>query len=98
MTTCMAPAVKSTATAPDIITNFHAADLIDLTGLGVALQYAGKLTGTTLSAASVGWQVSQGNTLVYVNTSSAVETLSATNMKIELQGSVSLTAGNILHA
>ncbi len=89
----------STAAAMDVITNFHAAaDMIDLTGLGTALSYAGKIGATNkLAAGSVGWQVSGGNTFVYVNTSTASESLTAANMKIEMLGSLSLGTGNIVH-
>jgi hypothetical protein len=88
----------STAGAMDIITNFHAsADLIDLTGLGQTLKYAGKIKFGKLAAGSVGWQTSGGNTFVYVNTSGSSESLTATNMKMELQGSISLNSGNIIH-
>ncbi len=86
----------STGSAMDIITNFHpAVDLIDLSGLGVPLKYAGQSSNGHLSAHSVGWQVSGGNTFVYVNTSSSRESLTATDMKIELQGTISLSGSNI---
>jgi Peptidase M10 serralysin C terminal len=90
----------STSSVLDMITNFHAAtDLIDLTGLSVALQFAGKITTTTLAADSIGWQVSSGNTFAYVNTSTSAESLTGTNMKIELRGgSIPLTSGNFPHA
>jgi hypothetical protein len=88
----------STASLMDIITNFHAAaDLIDLTGLGVTLNVAGKLKSGSIGAHSVGWQTSGGNTFVYVNTSAGSEKLASANMKIELQGSVPLTSGNFLN-
>jgi hypothetical protein len=88
----------STASAMDVISNFHVAtDLIDLTGLGVHLAYAGSLT-SSLAADTVGWQVSGGNTYIYVNASGSAETLTAPSMKIELAGSLSLGGGNILHA
>ena len=88
----------STASAMDIITNFHSAsDTIDLRGLGVALNYAGKISTTSLSANSVGWQGKGGNTFVYVNTSSVSEKLTGIDMKIELQGGISLSSGNIAH-
>jgi len=95
----------STSSAMDVITNFSAAsDRIDLSGLGIALQYAGAIPSNgkgakvnVLGAHSVGWQVSGGNTFVYVNTSGSKENLSATNMKIELAGSVSLNGENIMH-
>jgi hypothetical protein len=101
----------STAVAMDIITNFHAgADLIDLTGLGTSLSYAGLLPATTgghgkghtgtnlvLPAHSVGWQSSGGNTFVYGNTSGSAESVAGADIKIELQGSVSLVSGNFLH-
>ena len=98
--------------APDTITDFHAAsDLIDLTGLGSSLSWAGKLpasittghgkhaatTNNVLPAHSFGWQTSGGNTFVYVNTSSGAVAVGAANMEIELQGSVSLTSSNFLH-
>jgi len=78
----------STASFMDVIKNFNAAtDLIDLTGLGTHLSYAGKFgRAGTLAADSIGWQVSKGNTFVYVNTSGSAEGLSAANMKIELAG------------
>ncbi len=89
---------ESTATAMDLITNFHVAtDLIDLRGLGVSLHYAGHIFGSLLAADSVGWQTSGGNTFVYVNTSSASEGLSAPSMKIELAGSLRLTSSDIVH-
>ena len=93
----------STASAMDIITNFHAGtDTIDLTGLGSALSFVGSIKAAgkganILAAHSAGWQASGGNTFVYVNTSGSSESLSGTNMKIELLGSVSLTSSNILH-
>lgn len=89
----------STATAMDIITNFQASnDLIDLSGLGVSLSYAGKIHGSSLGADSVGWQASKGSTSVYVNTSSGSESLSATNMTIGLNGSLSLSSHNFVLA
>ena len=89
----------STPSAMDIITNFHAAaDQIDLRGLGITLKYDGKIKSASVAADSIGWQNSGGNTFVYVNTSTGTESTSATNMKIELQGGVSLSSGNFLHA
>ena len=91
----------STTTAMDIITNFHTAtDILDLTGLGTHLGYVGQLSSNarSIAAGSVGWQTSGGNTSVYANTTTASETLTSANMKIDLQGSVPLSAGNILHA
>ena len=89
----------STAAAMDIITNFHAAtDLIDLTGIDAAkLTFVGNFSGSRLAADSIGYKVSQGHTYIYVNTTGAQETLSATNMKIELAGSIALTSKNFLH-
>ena len=88
----------STASAMDLITNFHAAsDLIDLTGLGTTLGYAGQLNTPALGADSIGWQQSGGNTYVYVNATGSSQNLSATSMKIELQGLVTPGAGNFLH-
>jgi Ca2+-binding RTX toxin-like protein len=107
----------NTANGFDIISNFNVAtNTIDLTGLhgsnGLALMLndAGSLTATSLAADSVGWQVSNGNTFVYVNTSTGSETLNGTtgltDMKIELAGVTwvtgltnvtELTNGNILH-
>jgi hypothetical protein len=87
----------STASAMDVITNFHSnSDALDLTGLGSSLSVAGKLKNN-IPAHSVGWQSSGGNTFVYVNASGASEGLSASDMKIELQGSVSLGIGNFHH-
>jgi Ca2+-binding RTX toxin-like protein len=89
----------STGTAADVITNFHtAADVIDLTGLGIALQYGGRITTSSLAAESVAWQVSGGNTFVYVNTGTGAESLSGADMRIQLRGGISLTSSNILHA
>lgn len=89
---------ESTPAAMDVITNFHASlDVLDLTGLGQSLQYAGQLHNSKLAAGSIGWQASGGNTDVYVNTSGSTESLAGTNMKIELLGSVSLGSGNIAH-
>lgn len=94
-----AAASESTAIAMDVITNFNAAkDTIDLRAMGVALGYAGKVQGSNLAAHSVGWQASGGNTFIYVNASGSAERLTATDMKIELAGQVSLNSGNILHA
>ena len=91
-------ASESTAVAMDVITNFHASgDLIDLTGLGSTLRYAGQLNKTSIAAHSVGWQISGGNTYVYANTGSGIESLTSTNMKIELLGSVGLSSSNIVH-
>lgn len=88
----------STATAMDLITNFNtAADVIDLRGLGISLNNAGRMSGSTLGADSVGWQSSGGNTFVYVNTSGASERLTAPSMKIELAGSLRLSSGDIAH-
>jgi hypothetical protein len=72
-------------------------NVIDLTGLGTALNYAGSL-GTSLAADSVGWKVSGRNTYVYVNTSGASEALGGTNMMIDLQGKITLSSTNFLHA
>ena len=89
----------STVSAMDIITNFNAAaDMIDLTGIGTTkLTYGGPFSGSKLAGHSIGYQVSGGNTYIYVNTSGSSEALSATNMKIELIGSITLTSANILH-
>jgi hypothetical protein len=96
----------STSSVMDIITNFNASvDRVDLTGLGTALQYAGSiqsngkgLKANVIAAHSVGWQTSGGNTFVYVNTSGAQEGIGASNMEIELVGSLSLGSGNFVHA
>jgi hypothetical protein len=88
----------STATAMDLITNFHTAtDVIDLRGLGESLRAAGRILGSTLAADSVGWQTSGGNTYVYVNTAGTSERLTAPSMKIELAGSLQLTSSDIAH-
>ena len=94
----------STSQTMDVITNFKAAtDLLDFTGLGTSLSYGGtSVSGhhgsLGVSAHSIAVQSSGGNTYVYVNTSGSSESLTATNMKIELVGSVSLSGGNFLHA
>jgi hypothetical protein len=67
----------------DVMTGGSGLNMLDLTGLGTALSYAGQDTTSRLTAHSVGWQVSSGNMFVYVNTTGASESLSATNMEIE---------------
>ena len=47
--------------------------------------------------ADAGWQTSGGNTFVYVNTTGAAVSVGAANMEIELEGSVSVASGNVLH-
>jgi hypothetical protein len=95
-----AAAGDSTPTAFDIITNFNAAlDKIDLTGIGTtALSFLATQVSTSVAARSIGWQQSGGNTFVYVNTSASSKSLSAVNMEIELNHSISLTAANVLHS
>jgi hypothetical protein len=90
----------STASAMDIITNFHAVtDFIDLTGIGTTkLTYVGNFSGSRLAAHSIGYQVSGGSTQLYVNTTFGSEGLTAINMKISLVGSIALTSTNILHS
>lgn len=88
----------SGSAASDVITNFHAAaDLINLTGLGVSLKLAGAIRKSNLAADSIGWKSSGGNTFVYVNTSGGTQSLGATDMRIELLGSISLGSGNFVH-
>jgi len=90
----------STPSAMDIITNFKVGvDLIDLTGIGTKLTYAGAIasTGTAIAADSIGFQTSGGNTFVYVNATTASEKLTAASMKIELTGTVALTTGAFAH-
>ena len=89
----------SSTVAADLITNFHvASDIINLTGLGIDLSYAGKLTGGAIAAGTVGWLISSANTYVDINTSGASEALAATSMTIELAGSMTLTASNFAYA
>ncbi|HSV13987.1 MAG TPA: NF038122 family metalloprotease, partial [Tepidisphaeraceae bacterium] len=93
-------AVDSSATAMDIITNFHpGVDLIDLSGLGRELGAATAIdpSATTIGAGTIGWQTSGGNTFVYVNTAFRTETLGSANMKIELAGTVALTGDSFVH-
>ncbi len=88
----------SGSSAMDDITNFHVAtDVIDLTRLGIALTYVGQITATQLSAHTVGWQVSGGNTFIYADTGGSSQKLTNASMKIELTGSVTLTSSDILH-
>lgn len=89
----------SIPSAMDTISNFHVAtDLIDLTGIGSKLTYAGKIAAKgTIPAGSIGWQTSGGNTLVYVNTSGAAEALTAANMEIKLTGALTPTTSNFAH-
>jgi hypothetical protein len=86
---------ESTPSAMDIITNFHtSSDLIDLSAFSTGLTTFAALSGASVAAKSVGWQTSGGNTFVYVNTSSASESLTTANMKVELQGSLTLARSN----
>lgn len=90
----------STATAMDIITNFHAAtDMLDFTGLGGKPLTVGALASTATSVAgnAIGWQTSGGNTFVYVNTGGNSAALASAAMKIELAGVVPLSSSNIAH-
>jgi Peptidase M10 serralysin C terminal len=94
-------ASDSTPGAMDVITNFRgASDLIDLSGLGMSLKYAGSLSGRAkgLGADSISWTVSKGNTYVYVNTTGSSETLGTANMEIELRGTPTLSSSNFQHA
>lgn len=89
--------VPATGSVQDIVTNFKASvDLIDLTWVGSRFMGAGGLgaAATTIAADSVGWQTSGGDTFVYANTSNQPEPLSATGMKIELEGIIALHAAN----
>ena len=90
----------STGSAMDIITNFNVAvDLIDMTGLATPFSGAAALASgaTSLGADSIGWQTVGGNTFVYANTHAQAEALGATDMTIELQGNVALTANNFAY-
>ena len=91
----------STPQAMDIITNFRVtSDRIDLTavGAGFGVPVALASSAPTIAAGSIGGQVSGGTTFRYVNYTGRAETLSAASMKIELEGTVALTAANILHS
>ncbi len=92
-------ATESTPTAMDIITNFDpAADLIDLTGLGRTLKWAGEIGPSgTIGAGMVGWQQSGATTYIIVNTSTKATPPSSASMEIALTGQVPLAAANILH-
>ena len=92
-------ASDSTASAMDVIVNFTTnKDFIDLTGIGsTPLTFAGQVIGNKLTAGTIGFQTSGGNTYVYVNTSGTAESLTATNMKIDLKGSLVIGANNVLH-
>lgn len=88
---------SSTASAMDLVTNFHVGkDLLDLSAISTSLKYVGKLTGTTMAANSVGWQVASGNTFVYVNNRSASAGLTGVNMAIDLHGTISLASKNFV--
>jgi hypothetical protein len=80
----------------DLVTNFHAADVLDFSGISTALADQGSLTGSTLNAKSIGWQQSGGDTFVYVNTGSVSASPSTANMAIELQGTIALASKNIV--
>ena len=90
----------STASAMDIVTNFSPnKDFLDLTGIGGNhLTYVGNFQGNKLAANSIGIRFSGFNTFVYVNTSGSAESLTATNMKIDLAGWLGVGSNNILHA
>jgi hypothetical protein len=90
----------STPKTLDTITNFHVpGDVIDLTGLGTNLTYAGQIVAAAkLGPDSIGWLQSNGNTLVYVNTTPAAQPLAAASMEIKLTGLLVLTTGNFAHA
>ena len=92
-------ASDSTASAMDVIANFTTnKDFIDLTGIGsTPLTFAGQVIGNKLAAGMIGFQTAGGNTYVYVNTSGTAESLTATNMKIDLKGSLVIGANNVLH-
>ena len=90
----------STSKSMDFITNFHAAvDLLDFTGLGSKFGPVVALaaSATTLTGNSIGWQTSGGKTFVYVNTGGNNQALTSSNMMIELQGVVPLSATNFAH-
>ena len=91
----------STPTVMDVINGFNVSlHKIDLTGIG-----GGHFTSfTNLSASAtsinkntIGWEISNGNTYVYVNNTSRSQNLSSASMEIKLTGLVSLTSGNVLH-
>ena len=91
-------ASESSPGAMDIVTNFQVVmDSIDLTGPGAAgLTYRNQAgpSASSLAAHSVVWRIGGGDTFIYANTSGATESLGATDMRIELQGAVPLTAAN----
>ena len=85
----------STPAAMDVITNFGSLDILDFTSFdGGKLKVAGALTGTSVAAGTVGWQTSGSSTFVYVNNSLKSEAFSAADMKIQLNGAISLSSGN----
>jgi len=86
---------QSTAAAMDVISSFASNDLLDFSGISTALRLAGAV-GSSLSANSIGYQLSGGNTFVYVNSSSGTETLASANMKIEILGSHALSSSNTI--
>jgi hypothetical protein len=45
----------------------------------------------------IGYEVSGGNTYVYVNTSGVAESLGKTDMRVELLGNLTIGAANIVH-
>ena len=89
----------STASAMDIIANFHAAtDILDFTALGSKFGVTALASNaTTIAGGTIGWQTSGGNTFVYANTGGGSAALASANMKIELLGNVALTGANIAH-
>ncbi|MGD0432151.1 MAG: SdrD B-like domain-containing protein [Acetobacteraceae bacterium] len=93
-------ALDSPSWAPDVITNFNVlSDLIDLTGIGqMALSFqSSQLVGDKVLKDSIAWQQSGKNTFVYVNTSGSTEVTGNTDMMIELNGNLKLTAANFVH-
>ncbi len=90
----------STSKALDTITNFKVtSDVIDFAALGTKLTYAGQIaSGAKLSGASIAWQQSGENTLVYLNTGNGAQPLASASMEIKLTGLLVPTISNFAHA
>lgn len=89
---------STTDSTADIIRNFHTSkDLLDFTGITTRLGFAGAINGASLAADMIGYEVSGGNTYVYVNTSGVAESLGKTDMRVELLGNLTIGAANIVH-
>ena len=77
----------STVASFDSISGFvHGTDQIDFTTIGGIDSFQGQIVGGNVAANSIGWVESGGNTLIYVNATSASEAVGSAQMQITLTG------------